>query len=445
MTSSTPKICPVHDISRLQLFAKLLACWCLLVGALHGSAIAAPVHPSSTSGSTVSYGAGTYSNATAAAAAVVTTAAGAVAVEYSSKIKTAAGAAIPVVTRALPSAAALAATFRACLGNPLCVGTAGAAAAAAAIASHYGYGVNIGPDGVPVVTRTLSGQCYVANSTGLPCAPTKLEAARQACQYFGFSGGSIVVEWFGEAVRCDNGYLRGLDTATMAPTVVPSSPGEIADAIAAAPNAGLPPAAADGWKKILPAAVGSGASVPLPAPYSIGIDRPTVYDVPTVITSAPDAAGVRTRTTTTTSTTATANPPSVSLTSGTVTDVQQVAPDGTVSAPVTTTTTGGTSIAPAEQAEPCTGADASTVGCAAMDTPSGEIPKSKKTIPFNVENAGLGSGQCPAPIQMQTSKGNYQIDLAPYCSALTNYVKPVLLLIAAFAAFAICVPKGADI
>lgn len=78
-----------------------------------------------------------------------------------------------------------------------------------------------------------------------------------------------------------------------------------------------------------------------------------------------------------------------------------------------------------------------TVGCADLDTPETEIPKSTKNLTYAPEDLGLGGGSCPAPIPLNTSRGNWSLDLAPYCTATTTYVRPMVILVAMFIAYLI--------
>lgn len=79
----------------------------------------------------------------------------------------------------------------------------------------------------------------------------------------------------------------------------------------------------------------------------------------------------------------------------------------------------------------------STVGCADLDTPQTDVPKSERTISYAPEDLGLGGGACPAPIPINTSRGSWSLDLAPYCDATTTYVRPMVILVAMFVAYLI--------
>lgn len=81
-------------------------------------------------------------------------------------------------------------------------------------------------------------------------------------------------------------------------------------------------------------------------------------------------------------------------------------------------------------------------GCSDLDTPDDEVPKKEKQLTFDPENIGLGNGSCPALIPFHTSKGDWVLNLGPYCDATVNYVRPVVILFGLLAAFFIAVPGG---
>ena len=285
---------------------------------------ASPVFPSTTSGNTTSYGEGTYSNATYAAAAVATTAAGAIAVEYRTQIATAAGAVFPIVTRALPSTAAIAGAARYCLANVACYGTAAAAAAIGAIADHYGYGFENGPLG-PVVTKKdpsvcTAAPCYefivnsVVSSNPTTFAPPA-SSAFKACQNWathpargpytfsvsGAGGGTCYLnDWTGYPTT-QSYTQREVPPASGAS--IPSSPAELAADIQA--NAKPDTAqSTDAKKTVLTESAKSGYEVPLSRPTSIDVPKPVVTQNPTHT----DLGGGKSKTTTK-STSLTCTPP----------------------------------------------------------------------------------------------------------------------------------------
>lgn len=85
-----------------------------------------------------------------------------------------------------------------------------------------------------------------------------------------------------------------------------------------------------------------------------------------------------------------------------------------------------------------------SAGCARLDVPEADIPSKTVTVDYSVEDTGLGDGSCPAPFPFSTSNGSYEIDLSPYCDAMTDWVKPVFLAVCAFAAFMLAFPRGSS-
>lgn len=121
----------------------------------------------------------------------------------------------------------------------------------------------------------------------------------------------------------------------------------------------------------------------------------------------------------------------ITVTSSTVTNTTN--PDGTTATQTVT--------AEPEKQEGCE-SGAKTVGCAELDTPTGEdIPRSTRELTWVQENLGLGGGACPAPYGWTDSLGSHSIDLAPWCSVLSNIIKPLVLLMAALAAIFIIIPR----
>lgn len=76
-----------------------------------------------------------------------------------------------------------------------------------------------------------------------------------------------------------------------------------------------------------------------------------------------------------------------------------------------------------------------------LDTPDGEIPKSERRVDLVEENL-FGGGSCPADVYFSPN-GIQQLKVWDWnmaCGHITSYVKPVILLLATFAAFMILVP-----
>jgi len=78
------------------------------------------------------------------------------------------------------------------------------------------------------------------------------------------------------------------------------------------------------------------------------------------------------------------------------------------------------------------------------DTPTGEIPKKTVSLSYAAEVLGFGSGTCPSPITH--SLGGQTVTVYSYakaCDLLSNTVKPLVLVLAAWIAFVILMPGGA--
>lgn len=113
-------------------------------------------------------------------------------------------------------------------------------------------------------------------------------------------------------------------------------------------------------------------------------------------------------------------------------------PDGTTTTTGTSTTntTPGTPAEPEEQKVQCDKYP-NSLGCADLDVPAGDIPKSNKNITFS-EEAVLGGGSCPADRLI----GQYTFSYAPTCSTITSYVRPLVLMIAGWMAIVIIFSIG---
>lgn len=110
-------------------------------------------------------------------------------------------------------------------------------------------------------------------------------------------------------------------------------------------------------------------------------------------------------------------------------------PDGTTK---TTTTTSE----PKEDDDQCK-KNPESVGCAEMDTPEGEIPKSTKVLTYAAESLGFGSGSCPADVTASVGGQSMTVfRYTPHCAIITTYVKPLVLMLSAFIAFFIVMPGG---
>jgi hypothetical protein len=118
--------------------------------------------------------------------------------------------------------------------------------------------------------------------------------------------------------------------------------------------------------------------------------------------------------------------------------------------PVTNTSTTSTSTTtnqppkPQDPVDPCK-EKPDSLGCSELDTPTGEIPKSTKTITFEAENLGFGGGSCPTN-KIMTLHGMAApitlVDWQSNCTYITTYAKPMILALATFAALMIIFAGG---
>lgn len=98
----------------------------------------------------------------------------------------------------------------------------------------------------------------------------------------------------------------------------------------------------------------------------------------------------------------------------------------------------------AQPEEPVTQCDKypNTLGCTELDTPSEEIPKENREITYSAESP-FGGGSCPADRHFfsgMLGRSFKAWDFAQTCSYIASYVRPVVLLLATFAAFLILMP-----
>lgn len=122
-------------------------------------------------------------------------------------------------------------------------------------------------------------------------------------------------------------------------------------------------------------------------------------------------------------------------------------PDGsTVTEVVTRTTPAGTTTEsttgePESRSDCDDGSGGTRVGCAELDTPEGEIPKSTKTITYSEENV-FGSGSCPGDVTASIGTLGRTVkvwDWQKTC-AMAMPLRALVLSLATFAAFLILMP-----
>ncbi len=192
---------------------------------------------------------------------------------------------------------------------------------------------------------------------------------------------------------------------------------------------------------------------------NITVDGPSTTSAPTVSTSTttttvsdPTPSDPSARSTTVTTTTTTNNYNynynNNQVTRTDKTDVQECK----------TTTKGDGTVLPTS----CTGSSTSTdkpkgedpsdlcklhpdiLACKELDTPEGEIPRSQKELTYQVDDQ-WGGGSCPADLYSTIHGVSYKVwDYQQTCSYVSTYLRPVLLVLAAFSAFMILVPGRSD-
>jgi hypothetical protein len=337
---------------RKNFFLLLLA----LSGFLPVFVHAASVFPSTTSGNTTTYSEGSYSNATMATAALATSGAGVLAVSYASEIRTAAGIVFPIVARAVPSAGAVASAVRFCLSLPACYGSAIAASVAIA-AKEIGFDVTPDPaTGLPVVkqpdpTVCTSSPCYsyVASAygftgsyptlfaacsafAGLPQSVHELTAGGKISSIAGVYGNSQCIFNLTDGRQV---YPSIADRVQVPPASSAVKDASLEDLIRGIefPSAGSSAPASgvsDKWSEVVKKAAETGASVPLTAPTSITVPKPSVTSAPTVS----DLGGGKTKTTTRT-TSLTCQPPSCAAIETTVDQIKDLGVGTTTTTTIT--------------------------------------------------------------------------------------------------------------
>jgi hypothetical protein len=117
--------------------------------------------------------------------------------------------------------------------------------------------------------------------------------------------------------------------------------------------------------------------------------------------------------------------------------------DNSVSSVTTTTKTPVPSegVEPLKTEDPCL-KNPDRNGCRTdeFDVPDGEIPKETRTITFAAENLGFAGGTCPANRMLTMHQSGQTItagDWATTCEMTVTYAKPMILIMATFAALMI--------
>ncbi|MFZ3082416.1 virulence factor TspB C-terminal domain-related protein [Rhodoferax ferrireducens] len=166
--------------------------------------------------------------------------------------------------------------------------------------------------------------------------------------------------------------------------------------------------------------------------YNPTTDQTTSQDV-----TSQDAAKQTTTSTNITNITNTSSSSSVTNNTTNVTNVTNT----TTNMPLAPTKTDTVTEKPVEDKRSECEKSPDTLGCMKVDdVPTDKVPTKTVTITWAEENLGLGAGSCPAPTPFHTALGDYSLDLTQYCSAITSYVRPLVLLFSLLAAFFIVAP-----
>lgn len=207
------------------------------------------------------------------------------------------------------------------------------------------------------------------------------------------------------------------------PTPVPSSPTELADAIAS--KSGWPTSSSIG--PAIADAIKAGEGVDTTTPTATG---PATSPGPTTTTTRPDGK-IETKTTTNNYT---YNTNTVTITQTTTTSVFNPADNTTE-----TTTEETTPDLPPDECE----ANPNSLKCSSLDTPTGEIPKSTTTVTYTPASGFGGPGSCPADrswTSIQTGD-THTASFRPVCDAL-DLLKPMFIAIALFMGYMIVLPRA---
>lgn len=419
----------MYDLRALPTNQHVRAFVCVLLWALHSVSLATPVattdaafdrfmlNSTGAGKQTVSFGSGGQVLA-ANGVPSVATAGGPVTVTRPSSIAGPGGAKVPVSVVGKVGGIALGSLLKKALGIIPFLGTG---VAIYEVAKELGFDLSKGADGNLSVNQVTVGTpaassfypgCETWNNG--PCTITPWNSNKNSMSIGPFDqwviwGNPGVIAWAWQP------YYPVGSTST------PKTVDELADAIAS--KSGWPSGSAVS-QAVVDAQKLTGEVVPLQSPTVTG---PTTVTSPPKVTTTPDGK--------TATTTVTNNYQYMgdTITTTTVTNVTNNDP---VSNQSTTTTTTETP----QEDDPCL-KNPETNGCRndEYDTPTGEVPKTSKTITFAAENLGFAGGSCPANVTM-TPHNSQQITLvnwADNCQKITTYAKPMILALATFAALMI--------
>lgn len=300
------------------------------------------------------------------------------------------------------------------------LGIAGAVQTASALydlCRELGFGCG-GKDanGQPLITRETTSQSFCSYTPNYNCG-----TAANGGEFLRVRG-CTGIYWNGWQYACGHPFYTGADAQGPATTTnAPATAQEVEDAIVRKTTGW--PLTSTVHKALEEAAKATGQKVPLTSPKVTG---PATSPGTTKTTVDPAK-----NTTTTTG-----------VTHNHYYSDNRVTTTTTTSSNVTNNTTGvgettTTTEEPVEEESECQ-KNPTSLNCADLDTPEGEIPRVEKLITFNPENLGFGGGSCPANVvQNIAGKPVTIVDWAQNCSYITTYAKPIILVSATFAALMI--------
>ena len=84
------------------------------------------------------------------------------------------------------------------------------------------------------------------------------------------------------------------------------------------------------------------------------------------------------------------------------------------------------------------------LACQELDTPEDEIPRSTKELTYTEDTMFSGGGSCPADsyVTLHTGQTLKVWDWQKSCDMITTYLRPLLLVAAAYIAFMMLVPQS---
>ena len=264
--------------------------------------------------------------------------------------------------------------------------------------------------------------------------PTVVRACEvAAANYTAIAGGysarncrAVGLTWYADIHNSSGGFVMtrsgSASTRQVAPSpaqYLPSNDQEFADAIAA--KSGWPTSSA--IARATAEAIEAGEPIQMQTPTITG---PASVPGPTTTTQNPDGSTVQ-RTTN-------YNYNYAGNTYNYTTNITTVTTSSTGQQTTTTEQTDD----PQSDCEKNPG----SLGCADLDVPESEIPKTTKNVTFSPVNLGFGGGVCPADKFVslrQMAQPVKVFDWQDTCGKLQTYVRPMLLALATFAALMIVI------